>query len=188
VRPAARAPPRACARPSRPPHTTSSTALRGAHADLMLVTMRCYHHLSDLYVVDYRNRSNAGNNFNEPSAAALPCRKRHLHVICGEIVYSFARQCSGQDAVLGRALPTSKLALASGEIPLIGSPISTSKPRITQIPRVPVRACICPGRKQGKADKRDGRPMMSYRDQPDKHTGHVRAHLRACAAARQVGA
>jgi hypothetical protein len=29
---------------------------------------------------------------------------------------------------------------------------------------------------------------MSYRDEPDKHTGHVQSHLRACAAARQVGA
>jgi hypothetical protein len=29
---------------------------------------------------------------------------------------------------------------------------------------------------------------MSYRDEPDKHTGHVQSHVRACAAARQVGA
>jgi hypothetical protein len=29
---------------------------------------------------------------------------------------------------------------------------------------------------------------MSYRDQPGKRTGYVRTHLRACAAARQVGA
>jgi hypothetical protein len=30
--------------------------------------------------------------------------------------------------------------------------------------------------------------MMSYRDQRGKHTGRVQTHLRACAAARQVGA
>jgi hypothetical protein len=29
---------------------------------------------------------------------------------------------------------------------------------------------------------------MSYRDQPDKRTGHVRTHLCTFAAARQVGA
>ena len=29
---------------------------------------------------------------------------------------------------------------------------------------------------------------MSYRDEPYKHTGHVQTHLRARAAARQVGA
>ena len=29
---------------------------------------------------------------------------------------------------------------------------------------------------------------MSYRDQPGKHTGHVRLHRRAWASARQVGA
>ena len=29
---------------------------------------------------------------------------------------------------------------------------------------------------------------MSYSDQPGKHTGHVQTHLRACAAAWQVGA
>jgi hypothetical protein len=140
--------------------------------------------LSDLSIVDYRNRSNAETKFGESSVAALPRLKRlpsrylrQNRVFVRKTMFWY--WC-------GHGRPASKLALASGEIPLIGSPISTSHHRITQIPCVPVRACICP--RESKADKRDGRPMMSYRDQPGKHTGHVRAYLRARAAARQVGA
>jgi hypothetical protein len=87
-----------------------------------------------------------------------------------------------QDVALGRAWPASKLALASREFPLISRPISVSHPRITQIP-----ACLY-SQGESEADKRDGGAMMSYSDQPGKHTGHVQTHLRACAAARQVGA
>jgi hypothetical protein len=138
--------------------------------------------------VDYRNRSNAENKFGESSVRGAAAPENVAFTLFA--AKSYIRP---QDYVLvrtwywgGRGRPASKLALASGEIPLIGLPISTSQPRITQIPCVPVRACICPG--ESKADKRDGRPMMSYRDQPGKRTGHVQAHLRACAAARQVGA
>lgn len=87
-----------------------------------------------------------------------------------------------QDVALGRAWPTSKLVLASREFPLISRPISISHHRITQIP-----ACLY-SQGEREADKRDGGAMMSYRDKPGKHTGHVQTHLRACAAARQVGA
>jgi hypothetical protein len=38
---------------------------------IVVIPQLIYHHLSDLYVVDYRNRSNAGNKFGEPSAAVV---------------------------------------------------------------------------------------------------------------------
>jgi hypothetical protein len=80
------------------------------------------------------------------------------------------------------ARPASKLALASREFPLISRPISISHPRITQI------TARLYSQGESKADKRDERPMMSYSDQPGKHSGHLQTHLRACAAARQAGA
>jgi hypothetical protein len=94
---------------------------------------------------------------------------------------AFARLCPVRTQHWMPAWPASKLALASREFPLISRPISISHPRITQIP-----ACLY-SQGESEADKRDGRPMMSYSDQPGKHAGHVQTHLRACAAARQVG-
>jgi hypothetical protein len=87
-----------------------------------------------------------------------------------------------QDVALGQAWSASKLALASREFPLISRPISISHHRITQIP------ARLYSQGEGEAGKRDGGAMMSYRDQPGKHTGHVQTHLRACATARQVRA
>jgi hypothetical protein len=57
------------------------------------------------------------NKFGESSVAALPCPKTLLSRYLRK---SSVKLCSGQDVLLGRAWPASKLALASSEIPLIG--------------------------------------------------------------------
>jgi hypothetical protein len=81
---------------------------------------RLLSHLSDLCIADYRNRSSAENEFGESSVAALPRPKTLPSRYLPKIVYSSVKLCSGQDVVIGRARPASKLALASSEIPLIG--------------------------------------------------------------------